>query len=63
MDIETIRKLATQDRIAFKRHTLLRMHQRKILADEVKQALQTAQIIEKYPSDHPLPSCLILGYT
>ncbi len=39
------------------------MRQRKISVDEVKQALLAGRIIEDYPSDRPLPSGLLLGYT
>lgn len=59
VDIQQIQKLASQDRIAFKRHTLLRMYQRKIRSDEVKEVLQVGQIVENYPLDHPLPIALL----
>jgi hypothetical protein len=39
------------------------MRQRKIAADEVKDALLICKIIEDYPEDRPLPSGLVLGYT
>ena len=61
--IESIRELAKRDRIAFKKHSLLRMHQRGIGVDDVRAALINGQIVEDYESDKPLPSCLILGYT
>jgi len=60
---ERIRKLARNDRIALKRHTALRMHQRGISSDEVKEALQNCKIIETYPEDYPFPSGLVVGYT
>ncbi len=60
---QTIRELAKKDRIAFKKHTVLRMHERKIHADEVKDALTKGEIVEDYPDDRPLPSYLVLGYT
>ena len=59
---ERIRKLARNDRIALKRHTALRMHQRGISSGEVKEALQN-WIIETYPEDYPFPSGLVVGYT
>lgn len=60
---ERIRKLARDDRIAFKKHTALRMRQREISSEEVKEALQNCKIIESYPNDYPLPSGLVVGYT
>lgn len=63
LDANRIRELAFKDRLAFKKHTVLRMRQRKITADEVKKALQGCKIIEYYPEDRPLPSGLVLGYT
>ena len=39
------------------------MRQRKIAADEVKDALLGCKIIEDYPEDRPLHSGLVLGYT
>jgi hypothetical protein len=58
-----IRELAVRDRIAFKKHSLLRMHQRGIGVDDVRTALISGQVVETYEADKPLPSCLILGYT
>jgi len=63
LDANRIRELAFKDKLAFKKHTVLRMRQRKITADEVKEALQVCKIIEYYPEDRPLPSGLVLGYT
>ena len=59
MSYEEIKQLAERDRIAFKKHAVLRMHQRKNLADEVKYALINGETIEKYPKDRPLPSQLV----
>lgn len=63
MNIQLLRKLATEDRIALKRHMVLRMHQREIKVDEVKEVLISSQIVEEYATDKPLPSTLVLGYT
>ena len=60
--IKLIKALAQEEKIAFKKHGLLRMHKRKIKADDVKEVLVEGEIIEEYPEDKPLPSCLILGY-
>jgi hypothetical protein len=63
LDVEKIHELAKEDRIAFKKHTVLRMHQRGITADEVKMILSECELVENYPHDYPLPSGLFLGYT
>jgi hypothetical protein len=61
---ESIRLIAAQDNIAFKKHSVLRMRQHNITVDDVKWALsQPSKIIEEYPTDRPLPSGLILGHT
>ena len=59
---ELIKKIAEKDRIAFKRHSAIRMRERGIRADEVKEALMNGEIIEDYPEDRPFPSCLVLGF-
>lgn len=61
--LDNIIALATNDNIAFKKHSVLRMHKRGISADEVRDALISGEIIESYLKDWPLPSYLIFGYT
>ncbi len=60
-DISLIRELAEHDRIAFKRHAVIRMQQRAIHADDVREILLFPEIIEEYADDHPLPSALLFG--
>jgi len=62
INIEIIQGLAKKERIAFKRHCLSRLHERKISVDEVKNVLLSGEIIEEYPGDYPLPSALLLGF-
>ncbi len=62
MVYEIIKALAKKDRIFLKKHSILRMYERNILADDVKKALINGEIIEHYPDDRPLPSYLVLGY-
>lgn len=61
--LRLIRDIAEQEKIAFKKHSILRMHERGIRADEVKEVLTSGEIIEAYLGDKPLPSSLLLGYT
>ena len=44
-----IRKIAEKDRIAFKKHSAIRMRERGIYADEVKNIMLHGEIIEEYP--------------
>ena len=62
-DYTILTRLLADDRIAFKRHALIRMQQRHIRADDVKAMLQASEVIEHYDHDHPLPSVLLLGMT
>lgn len=38
------------------------MFERGISEDDVQTALSAGKVIEDYPDDYPLPSCLWLGY-
>ncbi len=58
-----IRKIAEKDRIAFKKHSAIRMKERRIDADEVKKIMLHGEMIEEYPEDKPFPSCLVFGFT
>jgi len=51
--VEMIRNLAERDRIALKKHSLLRMHQRRMAVDEVREALTNGEVIETYEKDKP----------
>lgn len=48
--------------LVFRVHAIQRMAQRAIDVEHVRQALDTGEIIEDYPDDHPYPSTLILGW-
>lgn len=61
--IEEIRSLVRVEKVALKKHCVLRMRQRGISADEFKEAMSHAEIVEYYEDDYPLPSALILGFT
>ena len=61
MDIDLIRRLCEEDRIQWSLHALKRMRERRITSDEVIGCIQSGEIIEEYPDDRPLPSCLIFG--
>ena len=63
MDIEQIRKDLAAGRFEFSRHAFHRAVERNISADEIVQAGTMAKVIEEYPDDKYLPSCLLFGFT
>ena len=46
----------------FRVHAIERMFQRRINKDDVRQILETGEMIETYPHDTPYPSRLVLGW-
>jgi hypothetical protein len=61
MDIAVIQGLVSENKIEWTRHALARMTKRNISRQQVINVLKTGEIIEEYPHDKPLPSCLIAG--
>jgi len=61
--IEYIHNLASNGKIRFKKHALIRVVERNIKIKEIEEALKTSRIIESYPEDKPLESHLLLGTT
>lgn len=61
--IQEIRSLVKAEKVALKKHCILRMRQRRISVNEFKEAMAHAEIVEYYKDDYPLPSALILGFT
>ena len=61
MNIEIYRKLCKDDTIAVTQHANRRFNERGINLDDIESAVLNGEIIEEYPDDNPLPSCLILG--
>lgn len=63
MDIEQISKDLAAGRFEFSRHAFHRAVERNISAEEIIQAGMMAEVIEEYPDDKYLPSCLLFGFT
>lgn len=55
--------MASAERVALKKHCVLRMRERQISVDELKEALSRCELVEFYEEDYPFPSALVLGYT
>lgn len=61
MDIEKYQSLCKDDTIAITQHANRRFQERNISLNDIESAISNGKIIEEYPDDTPLPSCLILG--
>lgn len=46
----------------YRQHAIKRMFERGISESDIDSVLSNGQVIEDYPNDYPLPSCLWLGY-
>ena len=61
IDIENLRKHYQDDAVFITEHAAERSRQRGILTRDIRNGVETGEIIEQYPDDFPFPSCLILG--
>ena len=50
-------------RLSFRIHAIQRMFQRKIGNEQVRDVLESGEVIENYPDDVPYPSRLVLGWS
>jgi len=60
--VEQLHKLCHDDLIILTQHLTLRCSEREIEYDEIKTTILNGEIIERYPTDYPYPSCL-MSYT
>ena len=58
-----LREKFAAERFEFSRHALDQSMLRIISVREIREAIQTAILIEDYPDDKYGPSCLLLGFT
>jgi hypothetical protein len=63
MMIKDIRSKFALGQFEFSKHAVDQSILRHISVQEVREAIATGVIIEDYPEDKYVPSCLILGYT
>ena len=61
--IEEIRLKIRQDEFEFSRHAVNQSLVRHISLSEIREAIESGEIIEDYPDDKYGPSCLIFGLT
>ena len=58
-----IQEKFANEQFEFSQHALDRTILRKISVQEIREASQTAELLEDYPHDKYGPSCLLLGFT
>jgi len=63
MNIEDLRQAIDADRLRITDHADEEMALDKLSLNSVLRATTTGDIIEDYPTDQPLPSCLVMGFT
>ena len=61
--LEEIKSNVRDGKYRFTIHALERRIERDISKNEIEDSILNGEIIEEYPRDKYLPSCLILGYT
>ena len=61
IDIEKLRSYFEDDTVFVTEHAAERFRQRGIRISDIRNAVNSGEIIEQYPDDFPFPSCLILG--
>lgn len=61
IEIGKLQEYSSADRIFATMHAAERFRQRGINIRDVRNAIESGEIIEEYPNDYPYPSCLILG--
>jgi hypothetical protein len=62
LSVEDIRHRLALGRYRLSGHALVRIVERDIAADLIRQAGAAAELIEDYPDDKYSPSCLLLGF-
>jgi hypothetical protein len=63
VDIALIRQAVAADRVRVTDHADEEMATDGLKLYDVGFSVQNGEVIEDYPTDHPLPSCLIFGKT
>lgn len=61
--VAEIQEKFANEQFEFSRHALDRTIIRIISVQEIREAIQQAELLEDYPDDKYGPSCLLLGFT
>lgn len=62
LNLESIKKLAEEDKFIISNHARVKMFQRNVSTKRIEYIIKQGEIIEEYIDDKPCPSCLILGF-
>ncbi|OEU41860.1 hypothetical protein BGV40_12690 [Methanosarcina sp. Ant1] len=60
---DKLKHFFTEDAFIISNHARVRMFQRNISTENIKEVIFQGQIIEDYPEDDPCPSALFFGYS
>jgi hypothetical protein len=60
---DKIKSFLTEDAFIISNHARIRMFQRNISTEYIKEVIAYGQIIENYPEDEPFPSALFFAYS
>ncbi len=63
ISIEQLRILNKPSNIIITEHARIRLLERNISMKDIVHCIKFGEIIEHYPNDKPLESCLILGFS
>ena len=61
IEIRDIKQMVKTNKIRWTNHIVIRLFQRNISQDDVKNVLLNGEIIEEYENDYLYLSCLIYG--
>ncbi len=61
-DIEFIKQCVRNKSVFWSYHSNMRLTGRSFGRTEILESIESAEIIEHYPDDFPLPSCLCLSF-
>jgi len=60
--LERIKRFVEEDKFMISKHARVRMFQRNVSTNDIKDVIMKGEIIEEYLSDEPYPSVLMLGF-
>jgi len=61
--IENFKSINNLSNMVITQHSRKRFAERGINVNDVRDVINSGEIIEQYPEDFPFPSCLIFGYS
>ncbi len=63
VDHDHLKQLFLRDAFIISNHARIRMFQRNISTEDIRQVIAHVELIEDYPEDEPCPSALFFGFT